>query len=107
MSNVRGNLVKFSKRLHLNSTRITVVLFFSEIWDLGRYCREKQVEYQDRGSASRRNVVPGKLLKELEEDGPAAKKIKLGENVIEKNVVFYRTHYEDGKFLPASHNRLC
>lgn len=71
---------------------------FSDIWDLGRYCREKQLEYQERGSASRRNVIPGKLLQKQNEDEPAAKKIKFDDDVIERNVAFFRTHYEDGKF---------
>lgn len=63
---------------------------------MGRYCREKQLEYQQRGSAGRRNVIPGKLLQNQNDDGPAAKKIKVDENIIERNVAFFRTHYEDG-----------
>ncbi len=70
---------------------------FSEIWELGRYCREKQLEYQERGSTGRRNVIPGKLLQKHDADEPAAKKIKMEDDVIERNVAFFRTHYEDGK----------
>lgn len=54
------------------------------------------MEYQERGSASRRNVIPGNLQKQ-DEDEPAAKKIKMDDDVIERNVAFFRTHYEDGK----------
>lgn len=64
---------------------------------MGRYCREKQLEYQERGSATRRNVIPGKLLQKQDEEEPMAKKIKMDENIIQKNVAFFRTHYEDGK----------
>ncbi|XP_037046073.1 tRNA-dihydrouridine(20) synthase [NAD(P)+]-like isoform X1 [Bradysia coprophila] len=73
-----------------------------DIWELGRYCREKQLEYQERGSASRRNVIPGKLLQKQNEDEPAAKKIKFDDDVIERNVAFFRTHYEDVRDLPKS-----
>lgn len=71
----------------------------SDIWDLGRYCREKQLEYQERGSTGRRNVIPGKLLRKQDDDEPAAKKIKMDDDVIEKNVAFFRTHYEDGNYF--------
>lgn len=57
------------------------------------------MEYQERGSANRRNVIPGKLLQKRDDDddGPVAKKIKIDDDVIERNVAFFRTHYEDGK----------
>ncbi|KAJ6638100.1 tRNA-dihydrouridine(20) synthase [NAD(P)+]-like [Pseudolycoriella hygida] len=73
-----------------------------EIWELGAYCREKQLEYQERGSIGRRNVIPGKLLQKQDTDEPAAKKIKMDDDVIERNVAFFRTHYEDVRELPKS-----
>lgn len=98
MSNIRRDLVSADESLVLNVCSADYNNFvYSEIWDMGRYCREKQLEYQQRGSAGRRNVIPGKLLQNQNDDEPATKKIKIDENIIERNVAFFRTHYEDGR----------
>lgn len=69
--------------------------FASDIWDLGTYCRSKQVEYQERGMHNRRTCVPGTLTTESENIGPESKKKKLNEDVIETNIAFFRAHYVD------------
>lgn len=61
-----------------------------DIWDLGTYCRKKQLEFQQKGNEGRRSAVPGSLK---DEDQPAAKKQKLDDDVIVSNIAFYRAHY--------------
>lgn len=70
-------------------------LFNSEIWDLGAYCRAKQVEYQERGMHMRRNCVPSV------DGSPAAKRPKLSDDIIQTNIAFFRAHYKDTA-LPKS-----
>lgn len=73
--------------------------FCSEIWNLGTYCRTKQLEYQAKGMHNRRACVPGRLLANAIQPGdvdvPVAKRVKLIEdpNVITSSVAFFRAHY--------------
>lgn len=79
-----------------------------EIWSMGKYCRTKQVLFQEQGNQGRREVVPGVVRKtsSLGDDGDAAnppKRFKLIEDgVIERNVVYFRTHYATVPELPKS-----
>lgn len=66
------------------------------MWDLGNYCREKQLEFKNRGAQGRREVVPGRLLEELN-SCPAAKRSRL--DCIEENVSFIRSNFVDSKHL--------
>lgn len=80
---------------------LNLLTFSSEIWDLASYCRQKQIEYQERGMHNRRDCVPGKLRK-ADANGvntDDTKRIKLDEqhdpNMIMKNVAFFRAQYSD------------
>lgn len=83
---------------------------FSDIWNLGQYCRQKQLEYQTKGMHNRRLCIPGTLMKSKATDNgndTSAKKQKLNdgleldEQVICTNVAFFRAHYTD-KTLPKT-----
>lgn len=70
----------------------------SEIWSMGKYCRTKLLEFQAKGIHGRREIIPGNIAKSQTTNGePDAKKPKLDENILERNVAFFRTHYPDGK----------
>lgn len=86
-----------------------------EIWSMGKYCRAKAIEYQERGNRGRREIVPGNLGKTTtvtsaqEEDGgcSAAKRARtvdlpaqLPDDVHQRNIAFYRTHYPQVPELP-------
>lgn len=73
----------------------------SDIWDLGSYCRSKQIEYQERGMQNRRTCVPGTLTTAAINNGPESKKQRFNEDVIETNIAFFRAHYTDTE-LPKS-----
>lgn len=79
-----------------------------EIWSMGRYCRSKMLEFQDAGNQGRREVVPGQVRQaagDTSDDQPIAKRFKLDaldENVTERNVVYFRTHYATVPELPKS-----
>lgn len=73
---------------------------FSEIWGLAEYCRQKQIEYQERGMHNRRDCIPGKLRRAANDtDSGDAKRCKLGDDVdadtIIKNIAFFRAQYSD------------
>lgn len=81
------------RRLMSNS-----VLNFSDIWNLGEYCRQKQQEYAKRGMLVRRNCVPNAFLQkedDNEAESPSAKRMKTSEdsNIHSRNVGYFRAHY--------------
>ncbi|XP_013107968.1 tRNA-dihydrouridine(20) synthase [NAD(P)+]-like isoform X1 [Stomoxys calcitrans] len=70
-----------------------------DIWNMGDYCRQKELELHNKGNMGRRQVVPGQVpdsdILEV-----AAKKAKTDESVeddekdiIEENVAFLRCNY--------------
>uniref|UniRef100_A0A7G3B1X4 Putative trna-dihydrouridine synthase n=1 Tax=Lutzomyia longipalpis TaxID=7200 RepID=A0A7G3B1X4_LUTLO len=67
-----------------------------QIWDLGEYCRQKQLEYQQKGMFTRRDCSS------FIQEGPAVKKIKLDPDIIERNVAFVRANYKQTNELPKS-----
>ncbi|GAB0096346.1 tRNA-dihydrouridine(20) synthase [Sergentomyia squamirostris] len=67
-----------------------------QIWDLGEYCRQKQLEYLHKGMFTRRDS--GAMFPE----GPDVKKIKLDPDILEKNVAFVRANYKEAHMLPKS-----
>lgn len=71
-------------------------LYYSDIWNLGAYCRAKQVEYQARGMHSRRTCAPP------DDDASEAKRPKLDDDIIQTNIAFFRAHYPIDKELPKS-----
>lgn len=79
-----------------------------EIWSMGRYCRTKMLEFQDAGNKGRREVVPGQVVQSTADDSngePLSKRFKFSnddENLIERNVVYFRTHYATVPELPKS-----
>lgn len=89
-----------------------------EIWSMGKYCRTKALEYQERGIRGRREVVPGNLHKladdvdsgEAESAAkraryttvPAATAAELPDDVVQRNIAFYRAHYPTVPALPKS-----
>lgn len=75
-------------------------IFFSEIWNLGQYCRQKQLEYHEKGMHCRRTCTPGSLLKiplsDSSDSGPEAKRMKMftDPDILSSNVAFFRAQYE-------------
>ncbi|CAD7090975.1 unnamed protein product [Hermetia illucens] len=73
-----------------------------EIWALGEYCHQKQLEFQEKGNFGRRDVVPGNLTEENDET-PTPKKAKVdSEAIFERNIAFFRANYTDDKELPKT-----
>lgn len=72
-------------------------LIFSDIWNLGDYCRQKQKEYATKGMHCRRNCVPDTLLRKSDEsvERSNTKRTKLSNDaeVYKRNVAFFRAHY--------------
>lgn len=69
----------------------------SVIWNLGDYCRKKQLQYQASGILGRREVTPDMFT-------PKAKKIKteLDDDLIEMKCAFIRVNYAEDQDLPKS-----
>lgn len=74
---------------------------FSDIWELGAYCRTKQIEYQDKKMLTRRAFAPGKIKCTIDDDdtGSDPKKSKPNEinddpNIITNDIAFFRAHYD-------------
>lgn len=89
-------MVRFSSYSEIIANRLIRQIFHSDIWDLGSYCRAKQIEYQERGMQSRRTCAP------TSDEAPDIKRPKLcGDDVIQTNIAFFRAHYTD-KELPKS-----
>lgn len=65
-----------------------------DIWNLKKYCRDKQLELQERGLNGRREVWPHDF--NFAHDGPPTKRIRT-DDVIEENVAFIRSNYINGK----------
>ncbi|XP_067007933.2 tRNA-dihydrouridine(20) synthase [NAD(P)+]-like [Anabrus simplex] len=65
------------------------------IWDMGDYCREKQLEYKVRGLRGRREVIPASL-------SPPTKKCRLDEDIVELQCAFLRSVYANDVDLPKS-----
>lgn len=75
---------------------------FSEIWDLGEYCKKRQIEFKAKGNFGRREVAPGVIPDDDTDDGPVLKRKKpdappLDADVIENNIAFLRSNYTKGK----------
>lgn len=62
---------------------------------MGDYCHKKQLEYQEKGLVGRREIIPGAILNAKNTDEPQAKRLKI-DNLIERNIAFFRAHYTDG-----------
>lgn len=75
-------------------------MVFSDVWNLGSYCREKQLEYHNAGIQGRRQACPEQAAEEQDENCPS-KKAKMenyvGEDVIQHNICFIRANYSDGE----------
>ncbi|XP_044750826.1 tRNA-dihydrouridine(20) synthase [NAD(P)+]-like [Coccinella septempunctata] len=66
------------------------------IWDLGGYCRKKQLEFQNKGMIGRREVCPDMF-------SPARKKIKTScDDITEHKCAFIRVNYSSDPELPKS-----
>ncbi|XP_058442755.1 tRNA-dihydrouridine(20) synthase [NAD(P)+]-like [Malaya genurostris] len=77
-----------------------------EVWNLGSYCRKKQLEYHNAGIRGRRQACPQSDANPQDENCPS-KKIKMlsdeiSSDVIEHNISFIRVNYADDKELPKS-----
>ncbi|XP_065094546.1 tRNA-dihydrouridine(20) synthase [NAD(P)+]-like [Ochlerotatus camptorhynchus] len=76
-----------------------------DVWNLGSYCREKQLEYHNAGIQGRRQACPGLAAEEQDENCPS-KKAKMenyvDEDVIQHNICFIRANYNDDRELPKS-----
>lgn len=76
-----------------------------EVWDLGQYCRSKQLEYHNAGIQGRRQAAPRMEDDEDDENCPN-KKIKISGNleddVIQHNICFIRVNYNNDVQLPKS-----
>lgn len=78
-------------------------LNFSEIWGMGKYCRTRLLEYQQAGIKGRREAVPGNIDKITgDSNEPATKKLKADNDILERNVAFFRSHYPEVTSLPKS-----
>lgn len=86
----------FSLRKKLRNSCIS-----SELWDLGSYCNQQQVKYQELGMQGRRDVVPGSITIDQGSDEPPKKKPKLDDGTFQSNIAFFRTNYDDVN-LPKS-----
>lgn len=78
-----------------------------EIWSMRQYCRGKMLEFQDAGNRGRREVVPGQVRSPVDDpaDQPLSKRFKIDnteDNLTERNVVYFRTHYASVPELPKS-----
>lgn len=65
------------------------------LWGMANYCREKQLDLQQRGNKGRREVLPGNLKNDDIE--PNAKRKRL-DDVIEYNIAFIRSNYTNGDY---------
>ncbi|XP_058811253.1 tRNA-dihydrouridine(20) synthase [NAD(P)+]-like isoform X2 [Topomyia yanbarensis] len=77
-----------------------------EVWNMGSYCRRKQLEYHNAGLRGRRQACP-QLDSNVQDENHPAKKMKIYDNetwsdVVEHNVSFIRVNYADDKELPKS-----
>ncbi|XP_062536628.1 tRNA-dihydrouridine(20) synthase [NAD(P)+]-like [Armigeres subalbatus] len=76
-----------------------------DVFDLGQYCRAKQLEYHNAGIQGRRQACPRREEDEQDENCPS-KKVKLDngvdEGVIQHNISFIRVNYTEDKELPKS-----
>lgn len=73
-------------------------LFFSAIWDLGDYCRKKQLEFQAKGMLGRREVTPDMF-------NASAKRMKLDaedSDVYQIKCAFIRVNFQSDPDLPKS-----
>lgn len=72
---------------------------FSSIWDLGEYCRHKQLEYQAKGILSRREITPDILDPKCKR-----KKIEIDNEIIDVVIkcAFIRVNYSEDPALPKS-----
>lgn len=71
---------------------------FSDIWNLGDYCRRKQTEYERKGMHCRRNCVPDRFVLRrsndyFEQTNAKRSKISNESNIYKRNVAFFRAHY--------------
>jgi len=67
-----------------------------DIWDMGKYCRKKQLEYQENGILGRREMNPTSIITF---DTPRIKKRKIDHDITEHNVAFIRANYPNCKFI--------
>lgn len=67
-----------------------------DVFGLKDYCKQKQLEFKQKGMAMRRDLAP------TSEDGPMVKRLKLDDGRIEENVVFIRSNYLKDTDLPKS-----
>ncbi|XP_055617697.1 tRNA-dihydrouridine(20) synthase [NAD(P)+]-like isoform X2 [Toxorhynchites rutilus septentrionalis] len=72
-----------------------------DVWDLGQYCRRKQLEYHNAGMHGRRQACPQSERSEETESCPV-KKMKISDEAVENdliqhNVSFIRVNYNDVK----------
>ncbi|XP_017767904.1 PREDICTED: tRNA-dihydrouridine(20) synthase [NAD(P)+]-like [Nicrophorus vespilloides] len=67
------------------------------IWEMGEYCRQKQLEFQSKGILGRREITPDMF-------NPKPKKMKMDEDedVIKKQCAFVRASYQRDPDLPKS-----
>lgn len=93
-------IAHFRADLFLRAKIFNFLFDFSDIWNLGDYCRQKQREYEEKGMHIRRNCVPDSELRihydsNGTDDGPAAKRIKPMDdpNIYTRNIAYYRAHY--------------
>lgn len=67
----------------------------SEVWDLGEYCRDKQLYYQQKGIHGRRQVHPDNLT----DEDPSTKRQKVDEvleTIQNYNIAFIRSNFTKG-----------
>ncbi|XP_067640494.1 tRNA-dihydrouridine(20) synthase [NAD(P)+]-like isoform X2 [Eurosta solidaginis] len=84
-----------------------------EIWSLGDYCYRKQLDLRERGNLGRREVAPGVIPDDDEDDTEEGTKIKrakletpppppLDADVIQQNIAFLRSNYNSDTQLPKT-----
>lgn len=67
------------------------------LWNLGNYCREKELEYQAKGNLGRRQVTPDMF-------NPTPKRLKLNSmcGIVELRCAFIRASYTQDSDLPKT-----
>lgn len=77
---------------------MTSQILFSNIWNLGEYCRKKQLEYHSKGIFSRREIAP-----EMLDPMRKRKKIEIDNEIVDViKCAFIRVNYAEDPDLPKS-----
>lgn len=91
-------MIPFYEVESLFNFKKTFYLIFSDIWDLGDYCRQKELELHNKSKYGRRKVVPGQVAdSDILETAAKKAKTEDEDDIIEQNVAFLRSNYNMSK----------